>query len=183
MTVQPEFLPTTRAEMEKAGYEELDILLVTGDCYVDHPSFGVSIIGRLLTGCGYRVGLVAQPDWRDPEALKVMGRPRIGVGVTSGNMDSMVNIYTVGRRFRKDDCFSENGETGRRPPHALIVYAQLVRQAFPGIRIQLGGLEASFRRIAHYDYWQDKIRPSVLLDSKADILVSHARGVPPVRGG
>lgn len=142
-----------------------------GDCYVDHPSFGVSIIGRLLTGCGYRVGLVAQPDWRDPEALKVMGRPRIGVGVTSGNMDSMVNIYTVGRRFRKDDCFSENGETGRRPPHALIVYAQLVRQAFPGIRIQLGGLEASFRRIAHYDYWQDKIRPSVLLDSKADILV------------
>ena len=171
MTVQPEFLPTTRAEMEKAGYEELDILLVTGDCYVDHPSFGVSIIGRLLTGCGYRVGLVAPPDWRDPEALKVMGRPRIGVGVTSGNMDSMVNIYTVGRRFRKDDCFSENGETGRRPPHALIVYAQLVRQAFPGIRIQLGGLEASFRRIAHYDYWQDKIRPSVLLDSKADILV------------
>ena len=126
---------------------------------------------RSSAGCGYRVGLVAQPDWRDPEALKVMGRPRIGVGVTSGNMDSMVNIYTVGRRFRKDDCFSENGETGRRPPHALIVYAQLVRQAFPGIRIQLGGLEASFRRIAHYDYWQDKIRPSVLLDSKADILV------------
>ncbi len=168
--VQPEFLPTTRREMELAGYEELDILLVTGDCYVDHPSFGVAIIGRLLTDCGYRVGIVAQPDWKDPEALKVMGRPRIGVGVTSGNMDSMVNIYTVGRRLRKDDCFSENGEIGKRPPHALTVYAQLVKQAFPGIRIQLGGLEASFRRIAHYDYWQDKIRPTVLFDSKAEIL-------------
>jgi len=168
--VQPEFLPTTRREMEQAGYEELDILLVTGDCYVDHPSFGVAIIGRLLTDCGYRVGIVAQPDWKGPEALKVMGRPRIGVGVTSGNMDSMVNIYTVGRRLRKDDCFSENGEIGKRPPHALTVYAQLVKQAFPGIRIQLGGLEASFRRIAHYDYWQDKIRPTVLFDSKAEIL-------------
>ena len=171
MSRQPEFLPTTGEEMERAGYEELDILLITGDCYVDHPSFGVSIIGRLLTDCGYRVGLIAQPDWKNPESLTVMGRPRIGVGVTSGNMDSMVNIYTVGRRFRKEDCFSENGETGKRPPHALIVYAQMVKQVFPGIPVQLGGLEASFRRIAHYDYWQDKIRPSVLLDSKAEILV------------
>ena len=168
---QPEFLPTTREEMLAAGFDELDILLITGDCYVDHPSFGVSIIGRLLIDCGYRVGLIAQPDWRDPEALKVMGRPRIGCGVTSGNMDSMVNIYTVGRRLRRDDCFSENGETGKRPPHALTVYAQLVRQAFPGIPVMLGGLEASMRRIVHYDYWQDKLRPSVLVDSKADILV------------
>lgn len=168
---QPDFLPTTQEEMKKAGYDELDILLITGDCYVDHPSFGVSIIGRWLTSFGWRVGLIAQPDWKDPEALKVLGRPRIGVGVTSGNMDSMVNLYTVGRRLRKDDCFSENGETGKRPPHALTVYAQLVRQAFPGIKVMLGGLEASFRRVAHYDYWQDKIRPSVLLDSKADILV------------
>lgn len=167
---QPEFLPTTRREMELAGYEKLDILLITGDCYVDHPSFGVSIIGRLLTDCGYRVGLIAQPDWRDPASLMGMGRPEIGCGVTSGNMDSMVNIYTVGRRLRRDDCFSEDGEIGKRPPHALIVYAQLVRQAFPGIPVMLGGLEASLRRVAHYDYWQDKIRPSVLLDSKADIL-------------
>ncbi len=168
---RPLFLPTSRKEMEQAGYDELDILLITGDCYVDHPSFGVAIIGRLLESLGYRVGLIAQPDWKDPEALKIMGRPRIGCGVTSGNMDSMVNIYTVGRRLRKDDCFSENGEIGKRPPHALTVYAQLVRQAFPGINVQLGGLEASFRRVAHYDYWQDKIRPSVLIDSKADVLV------------
>ncbi len=168
---QPEFLPTTRAEMEQAGYEELDILLITGDCYVDHPSFGVSIIGRWLTSFGWRVGLIAQPDWTNPDALKIMGRPRIGCGVTSGNMDSMVNIYTVGRRRRRDDCFSENGEPGHRPPHALTVYAQQVRQAFPGLKVMVGGLEASFRRVAHYDYWQDKLRPSVLLDSKADILV------------
>ena len=168
---QPLFLPTSRREMEKAGYDELDILLITGDCYVDHPSFGVSIIGRWLTECGWKVGLIAQPDWKDPEALKIMGRPRIGVGVTSGNMDSMINLYTVGRRLRKDDCFSENGEPGKRPPHALGVYTQLVKQAFPGIKVMVGGLEASFRRVAHYDYWQDKIRPSVLLDTKADILV------------
>ena len=168
--VQPEFLPTTRKEMERAGYEELDILLVTGDCYVDHPSFGIAVIGRLLADRGWRVGIVAQPDWKDPESLKIMGRPSVGVGVSSGNLDSMVNLYTAGRRLRKEDAYSENGEPGHRPPHALTVYAQLVKQAFPGIPIQLGGLEASFRRIAHYDYWQDKIRPSVLVDSKAEIL-------------
>ena len=168
---QPEFLPTSFEEMKAAGYDELDILLITGDCYVDHPSFGVSIIGRWLAEHGYRVGIVAQPDWRDPEALKVMGRPRIGIGVTSGNMDSMVDLYTVGRRLRKEDVFSEDGAPGRRPPHALVVYAQMARQAFPGIPVMVGGLEASLRRVAHYDYWQDKIRPSVLVDSKADILV------------
>ncbi|MDD3886921.1 MAG: YgiQ family radical SAM protein [Victivallaceae bacterium] len=168
---QPRFLPTCREEMKKAGYDELDILLVTGDCYVDHPSFGVAIIGRLLTDCGWKVGIIAQPDWRDPESLKVMGRPRIGVGVTSGNMDSMVCLYTAGRRLRRDDCFSENGEPGKRPPHALPVYCQLVRQAFPGIKVMAGGLEASFRRVVHYDYWQDKLRPSMLIDTKADIFV------------
>ena len=168
---QPDFLPMTRQEMAAAGYDELDILIVTGDCYVDHPSFGASIIGRLLTDCGWRVGIVAQPDWTDPECLRVMGRPRIGVGVTSGNMDSMVNLYTVGRRKRKEDMFSENGVPGRRPPHALVVYTQLVKQAFPGIPVMIGGLEASLRRVAHYDYWQDKIRPSMLLDTKADIMV------------
>ena len=168
---QPEFLPTSFEEMKAAGYDELDILLITGDCYVDHPSFGVSIIGRWLAEHGYRVGIVAQPDWRDPEALKVMGRPRIGIGVTSGNMDSMVDLYTVGRRLRKEDVFSEDGAPGRRPPHALVVYAQMARQAFPGIPVMVGGLEASLRRVAHYDYWQDKIRPSVLVDSKAEILV------------
>ena len=168
---QPEFIPTSREEMEKAGYDELDVLLLTGDCYVDHPSFGIAIIGRLLIDCGYRVGLIAQFDWRDPEALKIMGRPKVGIGVTSGNMDSMVNIYTAGRRKRRDDMFSENGETGHRPPHALPIYAQLAKQAFPGVPVMIGGLEASLRRIAHYDYWQDKIRPSMLLDTKADIMV------------
>ena len=164
------FLPTSRAEMEAVGFEELDILLVTGDCYVDHPSFGIAIIGRLISSLGYRVGIVAQPDWTTPDSLTGMGRPRLGVGVASGNMDSMVNLYTAGRRLRRDDAFSEDGEPGHRPPHALGVYAQLARRAFPGVTVFLGGIEASLRRIAHYDYWQDKIRPSALVDSKADLL-------------
>ena len=179
MNLQPEFLPTSRREMEAAGFEELDVLLITGDCYVDHPSFGVAIIGRLLADCGYRVGIIAQPDWRDPEALKTMGAPRVGIGVTSGNMDSMVNLYTAGRRLRREDMFSEDGHPGRRPPHALAVYSQLARRAFPGIPVMIGGLEASLRRVAHYDYWQDKIRPSMLVDTKADIMV-YGMGERPV---
>ena len=165
------FLPTSAKEMERLGWDELDIILITGDCYVDHPSFGTSIIGRYLESLGYRVGMIAQPDWKDPASLQVMGQPRIGIGVSSGNMDSMVNIYTAGRRMRRDDMFSEDGKTGNRPPHALPVYCQLARRAFPGKPILAGGLEASLRRVAHYDYWQDKIRPSMLLDTKADILV------------
>ena len=165
------FLPTSAKEMEKLNWKELDILLITGDCYVDHPSFGAAIIGRLLESRGYRVGIIAQPDWKNPESLKVMGTPKVGIGVTSGNMDSMVNIYTAGRRMRRDDMFSENGLTGNRPPHALVVYAQLARQAFPGKPVLTGGLEASLRRVAHYDYWQDKIRPSMMLDTKCDIMV------------
>ena len=169
--LHPPFIPASRREMEAAGFDELDILLITGDCYVDHPSFGVAVIGRLLLEEGWRVGIIAQPDWKDPEALKTLGTPRVGIGVSSGNMDSMVNIYTAGRRFRRDDAFSENGVTGRRPPHALTVYTQLAKRAFPGVPILAGGLEASMRRVVHYDYWQDKLRPTVLLDSKADILV------------
>ena len=165
------FLPTSRKEMERLGWDELDIIIITGDCYVDHPSFGTSIIGRHLESLGYKVGMIAQPDWKDPESLLVMGQPRIGVGVSSGNMDSMVNIYTAGRRLRRDDMFSEDGKTGNRPPHSLPVYAQLAKRAFPGKPILIGGLEASLRRVAHYDYWQDKIRPSMLLDTKADIMV------------
>ncbi|MBO7327803.1 MAG: YgiQ family radical SAM protein [Lentisphaeria bacterium] len=165
------FLPASAKEMEKLNWKELDILLITGDCYVDHPSFGAAIIGRLLESRGYRVGIIAQPDWKNPESLKVMGTPKVGIGVTSGNMDSMVNIYTAGRRMRRDDMFSENGLTGNRPPHALVVYAQLARQAFPGKPVLTGGLEASLRRVAHYDYWQDKIRPSMMLDTKCDIMV------------
>ena len=164
------FLPMSRDDMQKLDWNELDIILITGDCYVDHPSYGVSVIGRVLQGKGYRVGIIAQPDWTDPAALQIMGQPRLCCGVSSGNMDSMVNIYTAARRFRKNDVYSEDGETGKRPPHAEIVYSQLARRAFPGKPIFLGGVGASLRRVAHYDYWQDKIRQSILIDSKADIL-------------
>jgi uncharacterized radical SAM protein YgiQ len=177
--VQSEFIPLTIAETRKLGWDEIDILLITGDVYVDHPSYGIAIIGRLLLDAGYRVAMIAQPDWKDPESLKTFGRPRIACAITSGNMDSMVNIYTAGRRFRREDAYSINGETGKRPPHALTVYTQLAKQAFPKIPVQVGGLEASLRRVAHYDYWQDKIRPSVLVDSKADILV-FGQGEKPV---
>lgn len=170
----------TRAEMLELGWSELDILLVTGDCYVDHPSYGVAVIGRLLLDMGFRVGIVAQPDWKNPESLQVMGRPRIACCISSGNMDSMVNIYTAARRFRREDAFSENGETGKRPPHAVVVYAQLAKQAFSGLPVVLGGVEASLRRVVHYDYWQDKLRQSVLVDSKADILV-YGMGEKPIR--
>ncbi|QSH41188.1 YgiQ family radical SAM protein [Lentisphaerota bacterium ZTH] len=164
------FLPTSRAEMQKYGWDELDILLVTGDCYVDHPSFGIAVIGRVLLNKGYRVGIIAQPDWKDPAALQVMGRPVICCGVTAGNMDSMVNIYTAARRLRRSDAYSENGETGKRPPHAVVVYTQLAKRAFPGLPVFIGGIEASLRRVAHYDYWQDKMRQSVIVDAKADVL-------------
>ena len=161
----------SREEMKKLGWDSLDVLLVTGDAYVDHPSFGAALIGRYLLSKGWKTGIIAQPDWKDPESLKAMGQPRIACAVTSGNMDSMVNMYTAGRRLRKEDMYSPGGKTGLRPPHALSVYSQLARSAFPGLPVVIGGLEASLRRVAHYDYWQDKIRPSALVDSKAEILV------------
>lgn len=167
----PEFLPVSRKEMDALGWKELDFLLVTGDAYVDHPSFGVPVVGRVLCGAGYRVGLIPQPDWTSETALQIMGRPRLGLGVSAGNLDSMVNLYTVGRRLRKEDAYSPGGIPGKRPPHAGTVYAQLAKKAFPGIPVIMGGLEGSLRRIAHYDYWQDRIRPSILTDSKADILI------------
>lgn len=170
MPAQVKFMPMTRSEMDQLQWDELDFLLITGDCYVDHPSYGIAVIGRLALSLGYRVGIIAQPDWKNPESLKGMGRPRFGCGVTSGNMDSMVNIYTAGRRLRREDAYSEEGRTGMRPPHALSVYSQLVKQAFPGLPVVVGGMEASMRRVAHYDYWQDKMRPSALIDTKADIL-------------
>lgn len=174
-----EFLPTTSEEMRRLGWDALDVLLITGDAYVDHPSFGVPLVGRLILALGFRVGIIAQPDWKDPASLLPMGVPRLACGVSSGNLDSMVNIYTAGRRLRREDAYSENGATGKRPPHALVVYAQLARRAFPGIPIWIGGLEASLRRVAHYDYWQDKLRPGVLVDSKADLLV-YGQGEKPV---
>lgn len=166
-----EFIPLTREEMKARKWDAIDILLVTGDAYVDHPSFCGALIGRLLMDAGYRVGMVAQPDWKDPECLKIFGRPQIGCAITSGNMDSMICIYTAGRRLRHEDMFSPGGKTGLKPPHASVVYTQLCKQAFPGIPTVLGGVEASLRRVAHYDYWQDKMRPSFAVDSKADILI------------
>ncbi len=165
------FLPMSRAEMDKLGWDSCDIILVTGDAYIDHPSFGVAIIGRLLEAQGFRVGVVAQPEWRDAESFKALGRPNLFFGVTSGNMDSMVNRYTADRRLRHNDSYTPGGEGGRRPDRAVIVYAQRCREAFPDVPIVLGGIEASLRRIAHYDYWSDKIRRSILLDAKADLLL------------
>ncbi len=164
-------LPMTRAEMTQRGWTELDVLLVSGDAYVDHPSFGAAVIGRVLETCGFRTGIIAQPDWHDPESVKGMGRPRLFCGVTAGNLDSMLANYTAARRKRTADAYSEGGMPGRRPNHATVVYTQLVKQAFAALPVVLGGVEASLRRVAHYDYWQDQLRPSVLVSSKADILV------------
>jgi uncharacterized radical SAM protein YgiQ len=153
------------------GWSSLDVLLVSGDAYIDHPAFGVAMIGRVLEAAGWRVGIIPQPDWREPERFCAMGRPRLFCAVTAGNLDSMVANYTAARHRRPEDSYSENGEIGKRPNHAAAVYAQLCKRAFPGVAVVLGGIEASLRRVAHYDYWENKIRPSILLDSKADILV------------
>jgi len=165
------FLPMSRAEMTALGWDACDIVLVTGDAYVDHPSFGMAIIGRLLEAKGFRVGIIAQPDWQSAEPFKALGKPRLFFGVTGGNMDSMVNRYTADRRLRHDDAYTAGGEGGRRPDRCTIVYAQRCREAFRDVPIVLGGIEASLRRIAHYDYWSDKVRRSILADAKADLLV------------
>ena len=165
------FLPMSREEMDRLGWDSCDIILVTGDAYIDHPSFGMAIIGRLLEAQGFRVGIIAQPDWRDAKAFKALGKPNLFYGVTSGNMDSMVNRYTSDRRLRHNDSYTPGGEGGKRPDRAVIVYAQRCREAYPDAPVVLGGIEASLRRIAHYDYWSDKIRRSILMDAKADILL------------
>jgi uncharacterized radical SAM protein YgiQ len=165
------FLPATREEMETLGWDQCDIILVTGDAYVDHPSFGMAIIGRLLEAQGFRVGILSQPDWQSAEPFKALGRPALFFGVTGGNMDSMVNRYTSDRRVRHNDAYTPGGEGGKRPDRSVIVYAQRCREAYKDAAIVIGGIEASLRRIAHYDYWSDKVRRSVLVDSKADILI------------
>ena len=157
--------------MDARGWDELDVLLITGDAYIDHPSFGAAVIGRVLEADGFRVGIIAQPDWRNVEALRILGRPRLFCGVTAGNLDSMVSNYTAARHKRREDAYSEGGVMGNRPNHAAVVYSQLCRRAFPGVPIVLGGVEASLRRVAHYDYWSDGFKPSILLDAKADLLV------------
>ncbi|MDX2144161.1 MAG: YgiQ family radical SAM protein [Rhodospirillaceae bacterium] len=165
------FLPMSRAEMEHLGWDECDIILVTGDAYIDHPSFGMAIIGRLLEAQGFRVGIIAQPDWQNPEAFKALGQPKLFFGVTGGNMDSMVNRYTSDKRLRHNDSYTPGGEGGKRPDRSVIVYAQRCREAYNDAPIVLGGIEASLRRIAHFDYWSDKVRRSVLVDAKADLLI------------
>src|SRR5215470_17151015 len=165
------FLPMSRAEMTALGWDACDIVLVTGDAYVDHPSFGMAIIGRLLEAQGFRVGIISQPEWQSAEPFKALGKPRVFFGVTGGNMDSMVNRYTADRRIRSDDAYTPNGEGGKRPDRCTLVYAQRCREAFKDVPIVLGGIEASLRRIAHYDYWSEKVRRSMLADAKADLLL------------
>jgi uncharacterized radical SAM protein YgiQ len=164
-------LPMSREEMDTLGWDSCDIIIVTGDAYVDHPSFGMAIVGRMLEAQGFRVGIIAQPQWSDPEAFKALGPPNLFFGVTAGNMDSMVNRYTSDRKIRHDDAYTPTGIGGKRPDRSVIVYSQRVREAYKKIPIVIGGIEASLRRIAHYDYWSEKIRRSLLLDAKADMLI------------
>ena len=164
-------LPMSRAEMERLSWDSCDIVIVSGDAYVDHPSFGMAVIGRVLEAQGFRVGIIAQPDWQSAEPFKALGKPNLFFGVTAGNMDSMINRYTADRKPRSDDAYTPGDVAGRRPDRAALVYAQRCREAFNDVPILLGGIEASLRRIAHYDYWQDKVRRSILVDSKADLLL------------
>ncbi len=164
-------LPMSRAEMDDLGWDSCDIIIVTGDAYVDHPSFGMALVGRLLESQGFRVGIIAQPDWHSKDPFQALGRPNLFFGVAAGNMDSMVNRYTSDRRIRSDDAYTPNGEGGKRPDRSVVVYAQRAREAYHDVPIIIGGIEASLRRIAHYDYWSDKVRRSILLDAKADLLV------------
>jgi len=165
------FLPMSRAEMEELGWDSCDVIIVTGDAYVDHPSFGMALVGRVLEAQGFRVGIIAQPDWHSATPFAALGRPNLFFGITAGNMDSMVNRYTADRRIRSDDAYTPEGAGGRRPDRSVIVYAQRVREAFADVPVIIGGIEASLRRIAHFDYWSEKVRRSVLLDAKADLLV------------
>ncbi len=165
------FLPTSRKEMDALGWDSCDIIIVTGDAYVDHPSFGMAIIGRLLEAQGFRVGIIAQPDWSNKNAFMKLGKPNLFFGITAGNMDSMINRYTADKKLRHDDAYTPNNEGGKRPDRATLVYSQRCREAYKDAPIVLGGIEASLRRVAHYDYWSDKVRRSVLFDAKADILL------------
>ena len=169
--MKEQYLITTKAEMDERGWAELDFVIISGDAYVDHPSFAPTVIGRLLESYGYRVGIIAQPDWNDVNAFKVLGKPRLASLVTAGNLDSMLNKFTAAKKYRRDDGYSPGGESGRRPDRATVVYANRMREAFKGVPVVIGGIEASLRRFAHYDYWSDTVRRSILMDSKADVLI------------
>jgi uncharacterized radical SAM protein YgiQ len=172
-------LPMSREEMTARGWDEVDVVFVTGDAYVDHPSFAMALLGRLLESEGFRVGIVSQPDWRNCQAWRTFGRPRLFYAISAGNMDSMINHYTANRKVRNDDAYSPGGEIGRRPDRATLAYCQRAREAYPGVPVVAGGVEASLRRLAHYDYWSDKVRRSIILDAKADLLV-YGMGERPI---
>ena len=169
--MERDFLPISRADMKRRGWEQCDFVYVIGDAYVDHPTFGHAIISRVLEDAGYKVGIISQPDWKDPESILALGEPRLAFLVTGGNMDSMVNHYSVSKHRRKTDAFTPGGVIGRRPDHAAVVYCNLIRRTFPRKPIIVGGIEASLRRLAHYDYWSDSLKRSLLLDAQADLLL------------
>ncbi|MBO4752185.1 MAG: hypothetical protein J5526_05500 [Bacteroidales bacterium] len=167
----PHFLPITSAELESLGWDMVDIIIVSGDCYIDHPSFGTAVIGRVLEAEGWRVAIIPQPNWRDDlRDFRKLGAPRLFFGVTSGVMDSMVNHYTAARRLRHDDAYTPGGAFGFRPDYATYVYTRILKQLYPDVPVVIGGIEASMRRLAHYDYWSDTLKPSILIDCPADLL-------------
>src|SRR5438552_1482815 len=172
-------LPASRAEMAARGWDSVDVVFVTGDAYVDHPSFAMAILGRVLEAAGFRVAILSQPDWRSCAPWRQFGRPRLFFAVSAGNMDSLINHYTASKKVRNDDAYSPGGRIGLRPDRATLPYCQRAREAFPGVPVIAGGVEASLRRLAHYDYWSDTVRRSILLDSKADIVV-YGMGEEPI---
>ncbi len=175
-----DWLPTTKKEVELRGWDELDVILFSGDAYVDHPSFGAAVIGRILEAEGLRVAIIPQPNWRDDlRDFKKLGRPRLFFGISPGCMDSMVNKYTANKRLRSDDAYTPDARPDMRPEYPSIVYTQILKKLFPDVPVVLGGIEASMRRLTHYDYWQDRVRPSILLDSGADSLI-YGMGEKPV---
>ncbi|MGL5919839.1 MAG: YgiQ family radical SAM protein, partial [Bacteroidales bacterium] len=175
------WLPTTKKEMELRGWDQADVIIFSGDAYVDHPSFGAAVIGRTLESLGLRVAIVPQPNWRDDlRDFKKLGKPRLFFGISPGSMDSMVNHYTANKRLRSDDAYTPEGRAGMRPDYPSIVYSKILKEIYPDTPIVLGGIEASLRRLSHYDYWEDRLRPSILFDSKADLLI-YGLGEKPIK--
>ncbi len=178
---EAEFLPTSRKEIESLDWEQPDVIIFSGDAYVDHPSFGPSVIGRVIESEGFHVAIVPQPNWKDDlRDFRKLGKPKYFFGVTAGNMDSMVNHYTATKRLRSDDAYTPGGKSGFRPDYPTIVYTRILKELFPDVPVVIGGIEASMRRLTHYDYWKDKLEPSILLSSGADLLI-YGMGEQPVR--
>ena len=175
-----DWLPTTKKEVELRGWDYIDVILFSGDAYVDHPSFGMAVLGRTLEAHGWRVAIVPQPNWRDDlRDFKKLGKPRLFFGVSAGAMDSMVNRYTANKRLRSDDAYTPDGRADMRPDYTTIVYSRILKELFPDVPVVIGGIEASMRRLAHYDYWEDRLRPSILFDAPADLLI-YGMGERPI---